>query len=310
MLVVVPGEEAAQTNALLFEAFEALWKFGPRYFRVLNCASENGLSLDTRGREKLAATPRSTRSSAVFFARMGLPRSECSVSVSGVMPYLPQVSLDQRLGQPGVLGAGDQPPDNAAAEDVEQHVQIEVLPLQRRAQPRYVPAPDLVRRARRELGFRVRRVHELVAPLVQQALGGEHAIEGAHRSEVGAFVEQARPRRVRGAIGKTRAVQRIDDALALAARKSQRRRRPRASSALPTRHAPSIPSGVCSTQSAQRATRRHSRHQFGHRAQDSLPLRSTPYRKLVRFEKKMSTIPLAVPANPRYSKVESVMARW
>src|SRR5262249_59469012 len=57
--------------------------FTDDYLKVLSCASENGLSLRARGREKLAATQTSTGSSAVILARILLPRSVCSVGCRG-----------------------------------------------------------------------------------------------------------------------------------------------------------------------------------------------------------------------------------
>jgi len=51
-----------------------------RYFRVRNCASENGLSLDTRGRERERVTPRSSSSADTGFVGHG----GASVRVHGV----------------------------------------------------------------------------------------------------------------------------------------------------------------------------------------------------------------------------------
>src|SRR5450830_1381177 len=56
-----------------------------RYFRVLNCASEYGLSSDTCGRLWVLATSRSMRSAATGFDRMLEPRSAWSVRVPGAM---------------------------------------------------------------------------------------------------------------------------------------------------------------------------------------------------------------------------------
>src|SRR5450755_4532206 len=46
-----------------------------RYFRVLNCASEYGLSSETCGRLWVLATSRSMSSAATAFDRMLVPRS-------------------------------------------------------------------------------------------------------------------------------------------------------------------------------------------------------------------------------------------
>ena len=61
------------------------------YFRVLNCASENGLSSDTWGRLSERVTPRSASSCAVHLLVIGAPRSECRVSTWGWTPCLWQV---------------------------------------------------------------------------------------------------------------------------------------------------------------------------------------------------------------------------
>ena len=47
---------------------------------VLNCDSENGLSSEVRGRERLCEIPRSESNSRVVFAVMGAPRSEWIVT--------------------------------------------------------------------------------------------------------------------------------------------------------------------------------------------------------------------------------------
>ena len=56
------------------------------YFRVLNCASEKGLSSLTWGRLSERVTPRSASSCAVHLLVIGAPRSECRVSVSSPLP--------------------------------------------------------------------------------------------------------------------------------------------------------------------------------------------------------------------------------
>ena len=70
-----------------------------RYFSVLNCASENGLSFETCGREWLFVTPRSASSSATGLDFIDAPRSAWMVSWPGSMPWRSQVSRDEPLGQ-------------------------------------------------------------------------------------------------------------------------------------------------------------------------------------------------------------------
>ena len=73
-------------------------------FRVLNCASENGLSLDTRGREVAAVTP--GWSGARRPAGSSRCRSACTVW--GICP-LRAMASSMKSGHHGVLGCGDDP---------------------------------------------------------------------------------------------------------------------------------------------------------------------------------------------------------
>ena len=74
---------------------------------------------------------------------------------------------DQLLGQLGALALGDHPADDVAAEDVEDHVEVEAGPLGRPLELGDVPRPDLVGRDGQQLGLGVGRMGELVAPLAR-----------------------------------------------------------------------------------------------------------------------------------------------
>src|SRR5439155_19388704 len=63
-----------------------------RYFRVLNCDSENGLSFETCGREWVLVTPRSASSNATGFEVIAAPRSACTVSCPGAILCRSQLS--------------------------------------------------------------------------------------------------------------------------------------------------------------------------------------------------------------------------
>jgi hypothetical protein len=65
--VVVPVEEPDAECTRVLETAEPIRELG-RYFSVLNCASENGLSLLTEGLEWVLVTPRSPSSNATAFA--------------------------------------------------------------------------------------------------------------------------------------------------------------------------------------------------------------------------------------------------
>ena len=122
-----------------------------RYFRVLNWASEYGLSLETCGRLCDLVTPRSASRNATGLEVIEEPRSAWMVSWSRPMPCLAQVSAISSSARAADLAGGDHPADHVAAEDVEDHVQVEVGPLRRAAQLGDVPRPHLVRRGRDQL---------------------------------------------------------------------------------------------------------------------------------------------------------------
>src|SRR5450756_532412 len=63
-----------------------------RYLRVLNWASEYGLSFEVYGRLWVLVTPRSVRRSATGFDFMEEPLSACRVSMYGSIPCLSHVS--------------------------------------------------------------------------------------------------------------------------------------------------------------------------------------------------------------------------
>ena len=71
---VVPGEEVLAVGARVLVEPNRSGNAG-RYFSVLNCASEKGLSLDTWGRECVLVTPRSARRKATDFETIAEPRS-------------------------------------------------------------------------------------------------------------------------------------------------------------------------------------------------------------------------------------------
>ena len=91
MLGVVPREERAAEGDRAVMSWKRPGKPG-WYFRVLNCASENGLSSDTWGRLSERVTPRSASSCAVHLLVIGAPRSECRASTWGWTPCLWQLS--------------------------------------------------------------------------------------------------------------------------------------------------------------------------------------------------------------------------
>ena len=100
---------------------------------------------------------------------------------------------DQLLGQDGGFAGGDHPADDVAAENVEDDVQVEVGPLGPPEELGDVPAPQLVRLRREQLGTRVVGMPELVAPLPDLLIRRENPVHRALRRQVAALVQQCRP---------------------------------------------------------------------------------------------------------------------
>ena len=91
MFIVVPSEEDLAVSSGVFDRAEPAGEVGGRYFSVLNWASENGLSLETCGRECDWVTTRSASKNATGLLVMELPRSAWMVNWSRSMPCLAQV---------------------------------------------------------------------------------------------------------------------------------------------------------------------------------------------------------------------------
>jgi hypothetical protein len=173
MLVVVPGEEGWTVGGRRLEAAEARGEVGP----VLH-----GLELRLRVRVVVGdvraavalGTSRSTSKAATGLERMlaaaiGVQRQHAGLDV------VPAHGLgDQLLGEFRALALGDEPAHDEAAEDVQDHVQVEVRPLGRPLELGDVPRPDLVGRDGQQLGLGVGRVGELVAPLARSRRGASN----------------------------------------------------------------------------------------------------------------------------------------
>ena len=118
----------AAVAARVLDAVKRSGKPG-RYLSVLKADSEKGLSLETCGREWVLVTPRSASSNATDLLVIELPRSACSVSCSAFDALATARLLDQLARQRRTLLVRHHPADHVAAENVEDHVQVEVRPL-------------------------------------------------------------------------------------------------------------------------------------------------------------------------------------
>ena len=130
VLGVVPGEEAWPWARASWIEPKRSGNSG-RYFSVLNCASENGLSFgDVRPRVGLghAEIGEQERDGLRGHRRAAVG---VDVSCSRADALAGARLVDELLGQRGALAMGDHPADDVAAEDVEDDVQVEVGPLRR-----------------------------------------------------------------------------------------------------------------------------------------------------------------------------------
>src|SRR5713226_4897193 len=97
---------------------------------------------------------------------------------------------DEPLSQACALVGRHHPADDVAAEDVEDHVQMEVGPLDRALEFRDVPGPDLVGCGGEELGLLIVGVSQNVASFADLMIGGEDAVHRPRGAHVDARVEQ------------------------------------------------------------------------------------------------------------------------
>jgi hypothetical protein len=121
----------------------------------------------------------------------------------------------------------DQPADDIAAVDVEDHVEMEAGPLGRAFQFGDIPGPHFVGPDRQEFGFGVERMDALTAALAGLAAGSQQPIPGADRAVIAALIEQRGIDRGRRHIGETLAVENAQQQILLGNRERQRRSCPR-----------------------------------------------------------------------------------
>src|SRR5213594_4227036 len=123
--------------------------------------------------------------------------------------------LDEPFGEGRVLLPREHPSGNVAAEDVKDHVEVEVGPLHRTEQLGDVPRPDLVGGRGQQLGLPVVGVTELIAPLANLLVLGKDAVHRALRAEVVPLVEKRGIDLSRRAINEARFVENRQGALSL-----------------------------------------------------------------------------------------------
>jgi len=224
MRLVVPPEELLAMVAGIFNASEAVREIRPILQRfelglgigvvirdIGSAMSLGDIQIDQQGSHRLAAHA----GTAVGMQRQRVRRDIVLGHRLG----------DQLLGQFGGFPQGDHPADDIAAENIQDHIQVETGPFGRAFEFRDIPAPDLVRRSGQEFRLSIDRVYPLVPALCRLAVDLQGAVQGAHRADVPPLVQEGGINIIRRAVGKAFAVEHIQQLLPLIGRERQRGRR-------------------------------------------------------------------------------------
>src|SRR5882757_9988650 len=226
VLGVVPREEVLAVRSRVLPGAEALGEVRPVLERLELSFRERVVVGDVRPRVRLGDAEVGQQE------RHGLRRHRrAAVSVKrelAGLDSLARAGLAYKLLREGrALVVRDHPAHDVAAENVEDHVQVEVRPLRRTEQLRDVPAPHLVRAGGQQLGLLVLGVSELIAPLTDFAILVEDAVHRPERAEVLPLVEQLGVDLSRSQIYEARLMHDRQDALPLRGRKRPYRGRTR-----------------------------------------------------------------------------------
>ena len=146
---------------------------------------------------------------AVALAFMEGPRSACRVNWPGETRCLAKAVFEQRLEQAGAFRVGDTPSDDPSAEDVDDHVEVEVGPFCGSHQLGDVPGPDLVGAFGEQFRLLIDGMAQLPAAFSDFVMVVEDPIHGADRAVVGALVEQAGVDFRRGQVDEVRFAQKV-----------------------------------------------------------------------------------------------------
>ena len=155
------------------------------------------------------------------------------MSASGQDAVPEAALLDQASRQGRRLALRHHPARDVAAEDVQDHVEVQVPPLLRPEKPRDVPGPCLVGRAGLDLGVRMVRMAALPPALPHRPPLAEDPVHCSLRAQADAFVQQRRVHLRGSAVREARRAQHVEDLAAL--RLAQRPGRPGTGLPLPGR---------------------------------------------------------------------------
>ena len=98
--------------------------------------------------------------------------------------------LEQWSKQRGAFCLGDAPADHPAAENIQDHVEVEIGPLHRSHQFGDVPRPDRVGHFGQQFGFLVDGMTQLPTPFANFAMLAQQPIPRADRAMIDAVIQQ------------------------------------------------------------------------------------------------------------------------
>ena len=189
VFVVVVREEVLAEDPGVLEAPEACGE-RRQYFRVLKFASENGLShVGSRVAPRHAEVHHqlADRFGAHGPAAIGVDRERAAGDPLGENRV-----LDELLGELGVLVRRDQPVENIATEDVEDHVEVVEEASGRTVEFGNVPAPNFIGMHGQQLGSLLGRMGALGPSVTRRTAAPQQPVHGRGRAAVDALVESAR----------------------------------------------------------------------------------------------------------------------
>jgi len=189
VLMVVPTEEVLPEGPAILQRSEPLGKVGTVFERFELGFRKRIVVRDVR------TTMRFGHGQVGEQQRDGFaPHRRAAVGVQRELARLNAVLRtglgDEAFSERRALVRRQHPADDVPAEDVEDHVEIEVRPFRRAQQLGDIPAPDFVGTRSQELGCRVVRAPDLIAPLLDLVGGVQNAVHRARRAEIPTLIEQ------------------------------------------------------------------------------------------------------------------------
>ena len=106
------------------------------------------------------------------------------VSVSAGDPLGDNRVFDELLGELGVLVCGDQPVEDVATEDVQDHVEVIEESAGGTVEFGDIPTPNLIGPSREQLRSLLRGMRALGPPVTRGTVSGEQPVHGRGRTEV------------------------------------------------------------------------------------------------------------------------------